>query len=76
MTEQDVRTALCKVLNSEKPKIWTTDYRFLGDTVDSLDHAALVLTMQEDYGIKFDDDVLEELNSIANVVAYVNNRKF
>jgi len=69
MTEQDVRAALCKVLNSEKPKHWPADYRFLGDAVDSLDHAAFVLALQEDYGVKFGDDVLDELDSITHVVA-------
>lgn len=69
MTEHDVRMALCKVLNSEKPKTWPVDYRFLGDSVDSLDHAAFVLALQEDYGVKFSDDLLDELDTIAAVLA-------
>lgn len=70
MTEQDVRGALCKVLNSQKPKGWAADYRFLGDSVDSLDHAAFVLALQEDHGVTFSDDVLDELDTIAHVLAY------
>ncbi len=72
MTEQDVRAALCKVLNSEKPKLWAVDYRFLGDAIDSLDHAAFVLSLQEDYGVTVSDDVLEALDTVANVVAFAN----
>ncbi len=70
MTEHEIRALLCKVLNSEKPKSWAADYRFLGDSVDSLDHAAFVLALQEDYGFKVDDNVIDELDSINHVVAY------
>jgi acyl carrier protein len=71
VTETDVRKVLSQVLNSQKPNSWGVDYRFLGDAVDSLDQAAFILALQEDYGIRIEDEYIDKLDTITNVIAYV-----
>jgi acyl carrier protein len=74
MTEADVRNALAAALNSEKPRTWEIDYRFLGDAVDSLDHASFILALQEQFGIVVPDEDVGRLDTIANVLAYAHDR--
>jgi acyl carrier protein len=74
MTEPDIRSLLAATLNSRKPEDWRLDYRFLGDTVDSLDHASFVLALQERVGFHVPDEDLQRLDTIGNVMAYLEGR--
>ena len=74
ISEDDVRKSLAGVLHSDRPMTWALDYRFLGDSVDSLDHAAFVLELQESRGLVVPDEDLGRLDTIANVLAYAGGK--
>ena len=74
MTDDDVRKLLVAVLKDARPNGWAVDYRFLGDALDSLDHASFVLALEEARGFKVPDDDLASLDTIAHVVDYAAAR--
>lgn len=74
MTHDDVRRLLVAVLKDGRPNGWPIDYRFLGDALDSLDHASFVLAVEELGGFKVPDDDLAALDSIAHVTDYADGR--
>jgi acyl carrier protein len=74
ISESDVRDILSDVLKSHRPHSWSNDYRFLGDALDSLDHAAFVLELQEKRGLFVPDEDMHHLDTIENVVSYAKSR--
>ena len=72
MNENEVRTSLARVLNSNAPLSWDVNYRFLGDAMDSLDQAAFVLDLQETKGLVVPDEDMDRLDTIANVLTYAS----
>ena len=74
MTHDAVRKLLVAVLKDSRPDGWPLDYRFLGDALDSLDHASFVLALEEIGGFKVPDDDLASLDTIAHVADYATGR--
>ena len=74
ISESDVRDLLSDVLKSKRPHSWSSEYRFLGDALDLLDHAAFVLELQEKKGLLVPDEDMHHLDSIENVVSYAKSK--
>jgi acyl carrier protein len=72
LKEQDVRSILTETMRSAEPDTWDSGYVFLGDKVDSLDHATFLLLLKERHGIDVPDEDVGQLNSITGALAYAS----
>ena len=50
------------------------DAKFEDVGIDSLDHASLLLALQERYSLNIPDEDLEKTSSIADILAYARAR--
>ena len=73
-TETHIRKILSQVVKSDAPYKWDADYVFIDDALDSLDHAAFLLAIQDQLGIVVHDKDMMLLNSIANTLAYLRSK--
>lgn len=73
VTEQEVRATLARVLRQPQPVSWSGNYRFLGDAMDSLDHAAFSLELQEKWGLVIPDNELDLLDTIDKIMDYIKS---
>ncbi len=71
LTEENLRKILTdKVMGIDTDKIGIeTEFSDVG--IDSLDHAVLLLSLDEEFGIKIPDKDVERCNSIKNILLYV-----
>ncbi|MDO4410874.1 MAG: acyl carrier protein [Akkermansia sp.] len=69
--EEKVREIIVDQLGVEADKV-TTDAKFIEDLgADSLDTVELVMAFEESFGIEVPDTEAEKLQSVADVVAFI-----
>lgn len=74
-TFEKVKQLISDKLGVESDKI-TEDSSFVDDLgADSLDIVDLVMALEDEFGIKVDDDKLEKFVTVGDVVEYLNSNK-
>lgn len=69
--EEKVRSIIVDQLGVESEKV-TADAKFIADLgADSLDTVELVMAFEENFDIEVPDEEAEKLQSVADVVAYI-----
>ena len=69
--EETVRSIIVDQLGVESDKV-TADAKFIEDLgADSLDTVELVMAFEENFDIEVPDEEAEKLQSVADVVAYI-----
>ena len=69
--EEKVRSIIVDQLGVESDKV-TADAKFIEDLgADSLDTVELVMAFEENFDIEVPDEEAEKLESVADVVAYI-----
>ena len=69
--EEKVRSIIVEQLGVESDKV-TADAKFIEDLgADSLDTVELVMAFEENFDIEVPDEEAEKLQSVADVVAYI-----
>ena len=69
--EEKVRSFIVEQLGVESDKV-TADAKFIEDLgADSLDTVELVMAFEENFDIEVPDEEAEKLQSVADVVAYI-----
>lgn len=69
--EEKVRSIIVDQLGVESDKV-TADAKFIEDLgADSLDNVELVMAFEENFDIEVPDEEAEKLQSVADVVAYI-----
>ena len=69
--EEKVRSIIVEQLGVESDKV-TADAKFIDDLgADSLDTVELVMAFEENFDIEVPDEEAEKLQSVADVVAYI-----
>ena len=69
--EEKVRSIIVDQLGVESDKV-TADAKFIKDLgADSLDTVELVMAFEENFDIEVPDEEAEKLQSVADVVAYI-----
>ena len=69
--EEKVRSIIVDQLGVESDKV-TADAKFIEDLgADSLDTVELVMAFEENFDIELPDEEAEKLQSVADVVAYI-----
>ena len=69
--EEKVRSIIVDQLGVESDKV-TADAKFIEDLgADSLDTVELVMAFEENFDIEVTDEEAEKLQSVADVVAYI-----
>ena len=69
--EEKVRSIIVDQLGVESDKV-TADSKFIEDLgADSLDTVELVMAFEENFDIEVPDEEAEKLQSVADVVAYI-----
>ena len=69
--EEKVRSIIVDQLGVESDKV-TADAKFIEDLgADSLDTVELVMALEENFDIEVPDEEAEKLQSVADVVAYI-----
>ena len=69
--EEKVRSIIVEQLGVESDKV-TADAKFIEDLgADSLDTVELVMAFEENFDIEVPDEEAEKLQSVADVVAYL-----
>ena len=69
--EEKVRSIIVDQLGVESDKV-TADAKFIEDLgADSLDTVELVMAVEENFDIEVPDEEAEKLQSVADVVAYI-----
>ena len=70
--EEKVRSIIVDQLGVESDKV-TADAKFIEDLgADSLDTVELVMAFEENFDIEVPDEEAEKLQSVADVVAYID----
>lgn len=73
-TFSKVTTLVAEKLNIDKSRITqTSTLTDLG--ADSLDLVEIIMKMEEQFGIEINDEDAEKMNNMADVVAYINERR-
>jgi acyl carrier protein len=70
LSEQQVRDAIAKsVLNVDAVAL-SSKTRFQDAGIDSLDHASILLELQERYGLKVPDEAIQQCSSIEGILEF------
>lgn len=73
--EQKVKDIIVEQLNVTSDQV-TTDAKFIDDLgADSLDTVELVMAFEEEFDIEVPDEDAEKLQSVTNVIAYIEAAK-
>ena len=71
--EQRVKDIICEQLGVEEDEI-SPDAKFIEDLgADSLDTVELVMALEEEFGIEVPDEQAEKLQSVGDVIKYVED---
>ena len=73
MTEQDLRGMMQRAFKSMDITAIDASASLYDAGLDSLDHATLLLAVQETFGVAIPDADVEKCQSIAAIVEYVNS---
>ncbi len=72
MVFEKIKEALITHAGVEADKI-TMDASFVEDlNIDSLDLVDLIIMLEEEYDIEFDEDAAETIKTVGDVVDYIN----
>ena len=70
LSEQQIRAAIAKtVLNFDAASL-DPNARFQDSGIDSLDHASILLELQESHGLKVPDEAIERCSSIKGILEF------
>ena len=73
--EQKVKDIIVEQLNVTSDQV-TADAKFIDDLgADSLDTVELVMAFEEEFGIEVPDEDAEKLQSVTDVIAYIEGAK-
>jgi acyl carrier protein len=72
MTEQDLRRAMRRVFKTMDISAIDANGSLYEVGLDSLDHATLLLAVQEEFGVTIPDEDVDKCHSITAIVDYVN----
>jgi acyl carrier protein len=70
LTEQDVRAAIASAVDTVDAAAIDASTDFDDCGIDSLDHASIVMRIEELYGLRVADGDFDACRSIAAIVAY------
>ena len=70
LTEQDVRKTIGNAVEDFEADSLKASDDFLEAGLDSLDHATILLGIQEEHGLTIPDEAIEECRSIDGILAY------
>lgn len=70
LTERQIRDAIAKSVLNYDPSSLSSDKRFQDAGIDSLDHASILLELQERHGLKVPDEAIERCGTIAGILAF------
>lgn len=74
LKENDVRNIIAEAVPTIDSKALRLDAEFAANGIDSLDFAAILLALQEEYGLVVPDEDLQQTNSIGKILAYAATR--
>jgi acyl carrier protein len=70
ITEADVRRAIAKAIRGYNAESLGIDQNFYEAGIDSLDHAAILLNLQEVHDLVVPDDAIPRASSIRGILEY------
>ena len=72
---QKVKQAIAEQLGKQSNDI-SEQNSLIGDLkADSLDIVQMLIAMEADFGIEFQDDEIKTLNTVGDVIAFIENKK-
>lgn len=72
---EEVRNQIAELLGIE-PETITEESELINDLkADSMDIATLLLDVEENCGIEFDEDEMEGLKTVGDIVKYIESKK-
>ncbi|WP_020560567.1 acyl carrier protein [Thiofilum flexile] len=73
INEEIIRQILNEVVVDESIKNISNDAIFKDSGIDSLDHANILFSLQEKYGLIIPDSDVEKCNTINNILQYAKD---
>ena len=70
LNSQDIRSIINEVVIGIDANAIASSTKFQEFGLDSLDHANILLAIEEQHGLKVPDEALEECSSIDGILAY------
>ena len=69
---EKIRDVISEKMGIDKEKI-TMESSFVGDlNIDSISMIDLIMELEDEYGIEFDEDQADSIKTIADVIDYIN----
>ncbi len=75
LTEEELRKIITDKVTGIDADTIPVETVFSDVGIDSLDHAVILLAMDEEYGLKVPDDDVDQCNSIKNILQYAKEMK-
>ena len=73
MVFEKIRAILCEQLDIEEDQV-TMDSNIAEDLgADSLDVVALIMSIEDEFGLEVPDDQVENIKTVGDVVNYIEN---
>jgi acyl carrier protein len=76
---RDVQAAVVDIINNvcrpEKPDLSDPDRSLIGDGLDSLDFASVLIAIEDEFGLSVSEKDMEGLGSLNALVAYVEKHR-
>lgn len=73
ITEQDIRDVIGKTIDDFDAAALSASDDFFDAGLDSLDHATVLLGIQEDCGLTIPDEAVDQCRSINGILEYAKN---
>lgn len=70
ITDQDVRNAIAQAVDNFDPSGMGADEDFFDAGLDSLDHASILLALQENHDLTIPDEAVDDCRSINAILAF------
>lgn len=75
MVFEKVRSIVAKTLGVEESKI-TLETSLVNDLgADSIDAVEIIMELEDEFGIEFDDEATQTVQKISDIVEYIENHK-
>ena len=74
LTESDIRRVILDCVANFDSASLDTSTSFVDAGLDSLDHASILLALQEEYGLDIPDEHVDLCDSIENILNYQKER--
>ena len=72
--QESIINSISEQLSIDAGKI-TLDSDFISDlNADSLDIVQMLITMESEYGVEFDDDEIKGIKTVGDIVKFVESR--